>query len=328
MLVSSIYFALPKMNTDSRRFNNNLKSDTVQFRYKNIIFCGNSVKSVMDFEKKVSSTKTPLVELLKKSIDSKNLLGEGLNSKVYSILGVQNYVVKIDKKKFLGIDSISNKVSTVEDDFEDRNMGQAIGKISDGIWILKRQKGKEHSVKFWSADKLNITKKDARNFLKNIKKIAKMSDDTYEDYADKIQYLASKGYKTDSINPNNLLIDYKKNEINIIDFFKASKPAHTDSAYDMFCPLLDFSLYKKFHGLLGEKEKKELLDSSQVIINKCFKAAKKKKLPMDENTYINYITEVDKWFGCKLSGGDYRYRYKNLKEILGLNQPCKDCEKL
>lgn len=325
MLISPMPCVLPKINMDSRRFNNRLKSDTVQFRYKNIIFRGNSAKSVMDFENKVWFTEKPLCELLKKSIDSKNLLGEGLNSKVYSIIGIQDYVVKIYKKKFLGVNSILNKIFTVEDDFEGRNMGQVIGKINDGIFILKKQNGQEHSVKFWSdycADKLNVTEKDAHNFLKDIKKIAKMPGETYEDYADKIQYLASKGYKTDSINPNNLLIDYEKNEINIIDFFKASEPAHKDSVYDMFCPLLDFSLYKKFHGLLNEEEKKEFVDSSKVIINKCFIAAKKKELPTDENTYINYITEVDKWFGCHLPGGDYRYRYKNLKEILGLNQPC------
>lgn len=319
VLISSIHCMLPKPNNDFRRFNNQLKSDVVQFRYKNITFCGNSSKSVMDFEKKVLAKKITLLELLKKSIVPENLLGEGLNSKVYSVLGVDDYVVKTDKKKFLGVNSITNKIFTVEDDFEGKNMGQVIGKINDGIFILKKQKGKEHSVKFWSdycADKLNVTEKDAHDFIKDIKKIAKMPDKTYEDYADKIQYLAGKGYKTDSINPNNLLIDYEKNEINIIDFFKASEAVHKDSVYDMFCPLLDFSLYKKYHGFLNEKDKKELVNSSKVIIDKCFKAAEKKKLPTDENTYINFITEVDKWFGCHLPGGDYRYRYKNLKEIL------------
>lgn len=121
-----------------------------------------------------------------------------------------------------------------------------------------------------------------------------------------------------SINPNNLLVDYDKKQIHIIDSFKKASPLHINTRYDLTSTLLDFSLYEKFYEQLEASEKDELVNSAEIIKTKCKKAANKFNIKEDETAYINYLSNVDKYFGFYLldKGRDYRSRYYSMKNIL------------
>lgn len=261
------------------------------------------------------------LEDLKSNIKDKNIMGTGANSTVYAFDNPQldNWVLKVDKKPFHN--PCSMFIEKTEDKFGGQNMGQEIAKAGDRYHILKKIKGDVHSVVDWSYHINNnsqVTPKEAQYFLATLQNIASFPQSSFDDYAFQLKTLGEKGYKQDSINPNNILIDYNKKKIHIIDSFKAVDPSHVNSRLDLINVLLDFALFNSFYNNLESQNRKALIEASEKIIEKCNIASQKEGLPQDEETYIKYLSNVDKYFGYALvdKGGDYRSRYFKMKTIL------------
>ena len=258
---------------------------------------------------------------LEENITEENILGTGANSTVYSFNNpkLDKWALKVDKIPFK---TNSNSVFTkTPDNFEGVNMGQEIATAGNKYRILKRIQGNVHSIKDWSY-KINgnipVTELEALQFVSSLYEIANFPQSTFDDYAMQLKLLGEKGFKQDSINPNNILVDSKNQKLHIIDFFKADNEAHVNSRIDLINVLLDFSFFDKFYEKLDKTGKEELIKSAETIINKCNIASKKAGLPQDEKIYLTYLTEVDKWFGIHLveKGGDYRTRYDRMKKLL------------
>ena len=261
------------------------------------------------------------IEDIEENLTNENLLGTGANSSVYSFNDVRldKWAIKVDKIPF---ETHTKKLfEKTQDVFEGYNMGQEIAKSGNRYRILKKIEGNVHSIKDWSY-KINgnipISQTEALQFVSALYEIANFPQSSFDDYAEQLKILGEKGFKQDSINPNNILVDSKNQKLHIIDFFKADNEAHVNSRIDLINVLLDFSYFDKFYEKLDSTGKKQLLDSAQTIIEKCTTASKKAGLPQDEETYLTYLTEVDKWFGIHLveKGGDYRTRYNRMKKIL------------
>lgn len=258
---------------------------------------------------------------LEENIKEENLLGTGANSCVYSFndKNLGKWAIKADKTPF----EASSKLlfRKTNDEFEGINVGQEIAKSGDRYRILKKIEGNTHSLKDWSY-KINgnipISATESLQFVSSLYEIASFPQSTFDDYANQLKLLSDKGYKQDSINPNNILVNSKQQKLHIIDSFKADNESHVNSRLDLINVLLDFSFFDQIYNQLDETGKAELLKSAQTIINKCNIASKKANLPQDEKTYLKYLEEVDKWFGVHLveKGGDYRYRYTQMKEII------------
>lgn len=277
--------------------------------------------SFEDFNKARLNAGIRTIEDLEENITEENLLGTGANSTVYSFNDptLDKWAIKVDKTPFKK--ESKTLFSKTTDVFEGANMGQEIAKAGNRYRILKKIEGRVHSIKDWSY-KINgnipISKSEALQFVSAIYEIANFPQSTFDDYAMQLKLLGEKGFKQDSINPNNILVDSKKQKLHIIDFFKADNETHVNSRIDLINVLLDFSFFNKFYEKLDSIGKEELLKSAQIIIKKCNIASKKVELPQDEQTYLTYLTEVDKWFGIHLveKGGDYRTRYNRMKELL------------
>lgn len=258
---------------------------------------------------------------LEENIREENLLGTGANSCVYSFNDkrLSKWALKVDKIPFKP--SSKSLFSKTDDEFKKINIGQEIAKSGDRYRILKKIEGKTHSIKDWSYKvdyDIPISQTEAHQFASSLYEIANFPQSTFDDYANQLKLLGEKGYKQDSINPNNIIVNSKQKKLHIIDSFKAVNEAHVNSRVDLINVLLDFSLFDKFYNQLDETGKAELLKSAQTIINKCNIASKKANLPQDEATYLKYLEEVDRWFGIYLvdKGGDYRTRYARMKEII------------
>lgn len=258
---------------------------------------------------------------LEENIIEENLLGTGANSSVYSFSNkaLNKWAIKVDKIPFT---TASNTLfEKVDDEFEGANLGQEIAKAGTRYRILKKIEGNTHSIKDWSY-KINgnipISETEALQFVSSLYEIANFPQSTFDDYANQLKILSDKGYKQDSINPNNILVNSKEQKLHIIDSFKADNEAHVNSRLDLINVLLDFSFFDKFYNQLDETGKSELIKSAKLIISKCTIASKKANLPQDEKTYLKYLEEVDKWFGIHLveKGGDYRTRYARMKQII------------
>ena len=63
-----------------------------------------------------------------------------------------------------------------------------------------------------------------------------MPQTTFDQLAKDVKVLSDKGYKLDSINPNNLLVDEDKQQIHIIDYFKvksSEQHLYQNSCFDL-----------------------------------------------------------------------------------------------
>lgn len=229
-----------------------------------------------------------LMQSVLESISEKNIIGEGKNSKVYKFLdnSFQKYVIKVLKPSCDSTPSLN--------ELPRYNFGQAICKIQDNIYVLRKQNGVQHGFVNWR-DIVNgkkLEKEEAKSFLEDLKKISNMPDKTFDSYAEKTKYISENGYKSDSINPNNILIDYDKNEINIIDYFKTNKKyVNLKNCYlDMACNLLDFMNFKKIYNVLSKSEQKEFIESANVIIKKCYESAERVGLSTDKEEYNDFLS--------------------------------------
>ena len=277
--------------------------------------------SFKEFDKARQLAGIHSLQELQANIKEENLLGTGANSSVYSFdnPSLDKWAIKEDKVPFKT--STKSLFEQTQDEFEGANLGQEIAKAGDRYRILKKIEGNVHSIKDWSY-KINgnipVSESEALQFVSSLYEIASFPQSTFDDYAEQLKLLGDNGYKQDSINPNNILVNSKKQKLHIIDTFKADNEAHVNSRIDLINVLLDFSFFDQFYGKLDTTGKAQLLKSAQTIIEKCNIASKKVGLPQDEATYLKYLTEVDKWFGIYLveKGGDYRTRYDRMKELL------------
>lgn len=240
-----------------------------------------------------------------------NLAGKGANSKVYNIPFLDKYVLKVLKPK-----SYYKPLEVPLNIFpDDVNLGQPVWVHPENyrLILLKKISGEPHSIKNWSStiwdekirDAVPVTKEQAHQYYTQVTRIAGMEQSVFDDLALQIktlddavniEYGVPHGFKTDSINPNNLMVDYEKNKLSVIDYFTKTKPQHQNSYLDMVSVITDFTLFHEYYDLLGANEQKKLLQAIKQIDKKSFAAAVKIGLDTDENTFINFINYTNKYF--------------------------------
>ncbi len=135
----------------------------------------------------------PTDELVKKVVsDDKNYINEGRHSAVYNIPHMPQYVLKINKST------------------HDR---QIIKKVAG-----EPLQGIEKQYTYSYID--SAAPEDGQRFLKQTIELSELPLESYHDFAKKIKAINKKGYTLDVINPNNVLFDRKKKELNPVDFEK------------------------------------------------------------------------------------------------------------
>lgn len=228
-----------------------------------------------------------------------NLIGTGANSKVYKFSDsrLKNWVIKVNTKHGGIENNIATSIQEIADEFIGVNMGQEIAKLGENVTILKRINGKPHSIENWSAHRSQsreITKEMTATFVDDVKKISDFSQETFDSYAKKLKLLDDKGYKADSFNPNNYLIDYNQREIHIIDAYKYDVDAHLNTKYDLICPLFDYPNFEKYYQIMDDLQKKEILSSIRKINEKCTIASEKVGVSSSEETFREFISRIDR----------------------------------
>jgi len=230
-----------------------------------------------------------VLENIIKCIKKENLIGEGRNSKVYKY--TDNLVIKVLKS------NSTNKI--IVNELPEYNLGQAIHKVQDNIYILRKLEGFQHGFEDWVkvTKMLSIPQEKAQKFAKQIHKISKMPNETFDEFAKITKYIGDNGYKNDSINPNNLLIDYDKQQINIIDYIKTNPNLQLKNCYlDMVCNILDYINFEKIYRALPKEEQKSFIEDANVIIKRCYNSAQKEGLSTDKSSFEEFISFVGNVF--------------------------------
>lgn len=275
--------------------------------------------------------------------DAAFIAGTGANSKVYEIPFLDKYVLKIINNN-VNLETAKQYTGRFPNNI---NLGQPVWQHPDNprILLLKKINGKPHSIKDWSKTMynpetkaaMNVTKEQADNYFSQIAKISEMPQAAFDDLANQIKVLDGiskfdndnfKGFKIDSINPNNLMVDYKNNEMHIIDYFGKENEHHNTNTYlDMVAVISDFPLLQEYKILLKPEEQTQLVKFLKTINEKCLKAGTKAGLSTDKNVFMDYINEVHRYFkplsAKKPDGsGEYERFYdkkaQDLLDILGI----------
>ncbi len=237
--------------------------------------------------------------------------GKGANSTVYNLPFLDKYVLKILADR-PGVKPIEVPLNIFPDDI---NLGQPVWIHPDNfrIILLKKVAGKPHSIKNWSDTiwdtKIKcarpVTEQQANDYYHKVTQIADMDQSVFDDLALQIKTLDSTkindsdsliGFKTDSINPNNLLVDIKKKKLGIIDYFAKTKPQHQNSYLDMVSVISDFTLFPEYYDRLSPQQQQKLLKAVKVIDNKSLTAALNVGLDTDEKTFVGFVNYTDKYF--------------------------------
>lgn len=249
----------------------------------------------------------------------------GANSSVYEMPFLDKYVLKVlnpDKK------TEPNKIPLGIFP-PDVNLGQPVWIHPDNyrIILLKKVSGKPNAIENWSGTIWNkelnapmqVTPEQAMIHFTNLSRISKMEQSVFDDLAQQIKILDTTpkmegdtlpGFKTDCINPNNLMVDFKNNKMNIIDYFGKDHPAHQNSHMDMVAVIGDFTLFQEYCDLLNPSLQKQMLNALKTVNEKSFKAAQKVGLTTDKHVFLNFIDETNKYFpipGVKKPNGTGEY---------------------
>ena len=245
------------------------------------------------------------------SISDKTLIGEGGYSKVYRFFDSKfdDYVIKVLKPN-------ANTYPQLNE-LPRYNFGQAVRKIQDNIFILRKQNGVQHGFENWTEVYLgkDVTKEQAHDFAEDIKKISQMPSETFDSFAQRTKYITDCGFKSDSINPNNLLIDYDNNQINIIDYFRTNSSIMSKNSYlDMSNSILDAMNFEQICNALPQNERNELIKNAKVILTKCYNSAEKMGLSTDKSVYEEYLSTVTRLLNDK----KLLPSYKRFAEIVSM----------
>ncbi len=230
-----------------------------------------------------------------------DFIGEGRQSRVYKIKGLDDYVVKLSKCEYdYDPEWYNDPIKPCKDDFPNHNFGQAIVSVGLSAKILKKVTGEANGVENWFAKYEHSTprtKEDAEKILNDVVRIAQFPQKSFNKVADEIKFLTSNKIKIDTINPNNFMIDYEKKQISLVDVEKRNYTFSNNTAYDLIVPLLDLTSFNEYLELFSEGEAKEFLKSAKIICKKVLKTG----LPDD--------LEADK-----------KYRKRDLFAVKGINE--------
>ncbi len=271
-----------------------------------------------------------IYDLIERAQTPENIVGQGANSIVYNLPQLDDYVLKVlnkDDPNGINMDEFPSDV----------NLGQPVwqDKTNPRRLILKKIEGQEHSIPNWSKtiwdgeqySPLSVTKEQAKLFHNQLCDLAWMPQSAYDQLAKDVKVLEDKGYKLDSINPNNLIVDKEKGQIHIIDYFKVKpheREQYRNSYMDLVAVALDFTLFPEYFDKMGEAGKATTMQNVKTIQEKMYKGAQNAGLSCDDERFKTYIRTTSRWFTAhsvpneKTGGVYFRYYDVRLEDFLSM----------
>lgn len=302
------YLSLFPYKTHVKPQNTNLYSNLRPLNFDTVSFSAkkDNELSFFDFKRQMSVYyKGSIEENLGNILRPQNMIGQGNSKCVYKIPKINDYVIAVIKREYNSADkNITRRFSATKDEFQGINFGQPVASDNAGLYILKKVEGEEYSLPMWilkyQASEIgsdNVSSDDAKTFFKKLKMMSCYPLSAYKDFAHKLKILNDAHIRIDTINPNNILIDSKKKEINLvdIDFGKEKFPSMIEpynGISDMKNLLLDSLMHKKYYDKLSDKERKEFKEISNIIKLKCEIAGKSEGLKENLENSLKFLEAI------------------------------------
>ncbi len=271
-----------------------------------------------------------IYDLIERAQTSENILGQGANSIVYKIPQLDDFVLKVlnkDDPNEIDINEFPSDVNLGQPVWQDKN--------NPRLLILKKIEGTEHSISnwnktIWDTEKNSpraITQEQAKLFYNQLADLAQMPQAAFDKVAKDVKILEDNGYKIDSINPNNLIVDKEHNQIHIIDYFKVKpneREQYRNSYMDLVAIATDFTIFPEYFDKLDDVNQKTILKNVKTIQEKLYIGAQKIGLSCDDERFETYIRTTSKWFTAhsvpneKTGGMYFRYYDVRMEDFLNM----------
>ena len=231
------------------------------------------------------------------------VIGSGFEGTTYEIPNTDKWVVKEYKRSsFLPIPKTAPEIVKINDISPELNIGQTIARVeipagkkhSYIYYILKKQNGDSIGIGYQGNNDIN--KLNTTIHLKSLEEVANMPDESFDKLITDISYITEIGYQIDCGNPNNLMFDKEKKQINFVDI--NDKYNHSGNQYgDVLFALLGCFFALKFENSRAvSQEEKSIADSfSKKIISKYFNAMKRANIKFNGGSYFYMLLETNKF---------------------------------
>ncbi|MDD3419417.1 MAG: hypothetical protein PHE78_02325 [Candidatus Gastranaerophilales bacterium] len=265
-----------------------------------------------EFEK--FAKKTDILNNLPNIAQPWNYIGEGRHNIVYSIPGNDVFLLRINKKH---LDSLrqKNPLTKSENPFPEINIGQKVGQIGKHIQVIIKQNGFSNGIPSrMFLDSYKPTPQEIVPwYIENLKAIANMPQKAYNNLAKEIKTVTKKKYFFDFYNPNNILIDEKKQEFNLVDIepcvTKIRDYINFCSKKHLFLSLIDNYFMPNVYKSASKEDKKSIRELCKTI------KAKTEATPMKKNSLLFALKQqYDKYVYKNLAHDKYQQVKKILKE--------------
>ncbi|MBR1460953.1 hypothetical protein IJ596_04905 [bacterium] len=209
----------------------------------------------------------------------------GISSRVYDVEGYPNLVIRIshclEKYCPLKLKRANNPIT-----------GTIASGYNEEITVMKKLSGSPLYGKRWDSRDTP----DIDEFRRTLTMLSDLPDSAFEKYIDDVAKIRENGYKLDLVNPNNLLIDFEKGEINICDLSKGHNFKNYPNAGD-FYPFLDAERLFQLMENSTVAERQEITRGVQSFFDRIKEIGKRKGLDLrveaeDENKLQDFIVHV------------------------------------
>lgn len=295
---------ITKYNQTQREYSQDLSSHISNY-YSNITFGKNlSYSDFLVSIRRVYKNKSLKNVILSTINNKENFIGSGFSANAYEIPGIQDYIIRIERKKFTPQNFINSTIREGKQNELAPNFGQYIATNGHGFYINKKVIGESHSLPDWSntIQRIqageDIKHRDAKLFLSKIKQLSEFPQNSFDEIAKNINLL-NKYTKSeiDIINPNNLIIDNNTKHIGVIDLWYKHIDNGSQEPYNgidsLINLMLDPFIHKKVYNKLSHSDKEKLIEYSTHIINKVFEAGKNNGLSRTKNNAMLIYTDFD-----------------------------------
>lgn len=153
-------------------------------------------------------------------------INSGLDADVFEIKKYPDLVARVDRK------TVFNPFELMRTEDNVRHIWAS--NADETVTIMRKVKGKPLHGKNWM---IGLTP-DKKEYMKTLDEVLKLPDSTFHHYIDQLEKIRANGCQVDTINPNNILLDTKTKQANIIDIEPGKNIKHYTNAED-FYPFVD-----------------------------------------------------------------------------------------
>lgn len=237
--------------------------------------------------------KTP-EEIYSLSVIPENILGKGSNGTVYTIPGIETYVLKVNNMFGNRINTSALQYEAIIDPFPNYNFGQTVGQLSDKIFILKKQRGIAAGVDRNLRRNHNDIEPAKQQYNEKISIIARFPQSSFDTLAETLDLLTKNNIRFDPSKSNNVLFDAETQTFGIVDLPTKPdtnpNPVNNNHTSWLLGMLLDTGFY--YNNL--EKHEQELVRNDVIeIVFKCIQAGKKYNFEFPEEKVLEFTRVVN-----------------------------------